>query len=84
MDIHYYDGEYHLNSYGEFSPVALGEGDLNALAFLGEIFTAESPNGAAVQGLVRRVADWLPTEQRESLPHRRQRWRLDLGAKTRM
>ena len=77
----YFDGEYHLTSYGEFSPVALGEEEQAALAFLTEIFTQESPNGAAVQQLLRRIADWLPTEQRESLPHRRQRWRLDLGRK---
>lgn len=83
VEIHYHTGAYHLVSYGEFSPVGLGEDALNALAFLSETFGPGAPNGTAVQELVRQVADWLPDNQRDSLPARRQRLRLDLRRRDR-
>lgn len=81
VEYEYAGGEYHLLSYGSFSPVALGEAELNALAFLAETFVPNSVNGEAIQALVRRVADWLPESQRGSIEARRQRWRVDLGRK---
>ena len=81
VNIHYYDGDYHFIGYGEFSPVALGEEELNTLAFLGEAFAPGSLNGAAVQRLLQHVADWLPESQRDSIAMRRQRWRIDLRRK---
>lgn len=83
MDI-YFDGEYHLRSYGDFSPVALSEDEQAALAFLTEIFTPETPNGAAVQQLLRRIADWLPTEQADGsrCPHAGNGGGWTWGAKT--
>lgn len=75
----YAEGEYRLLSYGTFDPVALSEQELNTLAFLAETFAPESVNSTAVQALIRRVADWLSEAQRDSLPGRRQRWRIDLG-----
>ena len=79
VEYEYAGGEYRLLSYGAFSPVALSEIELNTLAFLTETFTPNSPNGEAVQGLIRRIADWLPESQAGSLDGRRQRWRVDLG-----
>ena len=79
----YTAGEYRLLSYGAFDPVALSESELNTLAFLAETFAPDSVNGEAVQALIRRVADWLPEEQRDSLSGRRQRWRIDLGRRDR-
>ncbi|MBK8048900.1 MAG: hypothetical protein IPK16_18325 [Anaerolineales bacterium] len=76
-----FDGDYHLQSYGDFDPVALGEQDLNTLAFLAETFAPGSVNANAVQQLLRRVADWLPESERLSLAARRQRWRIDLERK---
>jgi predicted DNA-binding transcriptional regulator YafY len=79
VEYEYSGGEYRLLGYGEFAPVALSERDLNTLAFLTETFAPDSPNGEAVQALIRRVADWLPEPQADSLEGRRQRWRIDLG-----
>jgi predicted DNA-binding transcriptional regulator YafY len=78
VELEYRDGAYHLLSYGSFSPVALGEEELNALAFLAESFGAEVPLAAEVQHLLRLVLDWLPARQRNSIPMRRQRYRMDL------
>jgi predicted DNA-binding transcriptional regulator YafY len=72
------EGVYVLSSYGEFNPVALGEAELDALAFLLETFTPGAPNHASVQQLLCTVADWLPSNQRASLDLRQQRLRLDL------
>lgn len=69
---------YTLASYGEFSPVALGEAALDALAFLLETFGPAAPNSDGVQQLLRTVVDWLPNEQAASLAARRQRLHLDL------
>lgn len=74
----YYDGHYHLLTYGDFSPVALSQAALNSLAFLGETFGPGAPQHEAIQDLVRTIAEWLPPEQRDSLPMRRHRLRLDL------
>lgn len=79
----YVRGAYRLVSYGEFDPVALSEAELNILAFLAETFAPDSPNGEAVQALIRHVADWLPAGQAGSLEGRRQRWRIDLGRRDR-
>jgi predicted DNA-binding transcriptional regulator YafY len=78
VEYEYRQGEYHLVSYGEFSPVALSEDELNTLAFLAETFPPAAPHGAAVQALIRRIADWLPAAQGGSLAGRRQRRRIDL------
>ncbi|HMN29156.1 MAG TPA: WYL domain-containing protein [Caldilineaceae bacterium] len=83
VDIYYHTGAYHLVSYGEFSPVGLGEDGLNALAFLSESFGPGAPNSLAIQELVSQVTDWLPAGQRDSLPARRQRLRLDLRRRDR-
>lgn len=77
-DIHFFDGEYHLVSYGDFSPVGLGEEELDTLAFLGESFGPGAPASGRVQRLLQQIGDWLPPQQRDSLPIRRRRWRLDL------
>jgi predicted DNA-binding transcriptional regulator YafY len=69
---------YTLASYGEFSPVALDEIALDALAFLLETFGPGAPNSERVQQLLRSVTDWLPSHQAASLTARRQRLRLDL------
>ncbi|MEZ4867298.1 MAG: WYL domain-containing protein [Caldilineaceae bacterium] len=74
----YYEGEYHLQSYGDFSPVGLPEESLETLAFLGETFSPGAPHSEAVQQLLRIITDWLPTNQRDSIPMRRQRLRMDL------
>jgi predicted DNA-binding transcriptional regulator YafY len=79
VEYEYADGEYRLISYGDFDPVALGEDELNALAFLTEAFGPSAVNGEEVQALLRRIADWLPGFQRDSLAGRRQRWRIELG-----
>jgi predicted DNA-binding transcriptional regulator YafY len=78
VEIDYGDGAYHLISYGEFSPVALGEEELNALAFLTESFGADVPFADEVQQLLRMVSNWLPTRQRSSIPIRRHHYRIDL------
>ena len=78
VDLDHREGEYCLISYGEFSPVALGEAELDALAFLGETFAPGAPRSEAVQALVRAVADWLPENQHDSIAMRRQRLRMDL------
>jgi len=70
--------EYYLRGYGTFSPVALREDELDALAFLTETFAPGAPNADAVQQLVQRIADWLPDSQHDSISARRQRWRVDL------
>ena len=72
---------YRLGSYGDFCPVGLSEEMLNTLAFLSETFEPETPNGDRVQQLIRTIADWLPTSQRDSLAGRRQRLRIDLRRK---
>jgi predicted DNA-binding transcriptional regulator YafY len=69
---------YSLVSYGEFSPVALGGTELDALAFLLETFGPAAPNSEQVQQLLRSVTDWLPGDQAASLTARRQRLHLDL------
>jgi predicted DNA-binding transcriptional regulator YafY len=69
---------YTLVSYGEFSPVALGEAELDTVAFLLETFGPAAPDGGRVQQLLGTVADWLPSEQQRSLTARRQRLQLDL------
>ena len=81
IDIPYQDGEYQLLSYGAFSPVALTEVELNTLAFLMEAFGPGAPNSEEVQGLIRKIADWAPESQRDSLAGRRQRLRIDLRRK---
>jgi predicted DNA-binding transcriptional regulator YafY len=81
VEIDHYDGQYHLASYGAFSPVALTETDLNTLAFLIETFGPGTPNAEDVQQLVRTMADWLPESQRDSISGRRQRLRVDLRRK---
>jgi predicted DNA-binding transcriptional regulator YafY len=78
VEIAYAEGAYHLVSYGEFSPVALGEEELEAAAFVAESFGPGAPLADEVQRLLRTVADWLPTRQRDSMPMRRQRYRIDL------
>ena len=75
------DNIYRLVSYGDFSPVGLSEQRLNTLAFLSETFGSDTPEGDQVQQLIRTIADWLPTSQRESLSGRRQRLRIDLRRK---
>ncbi len=78
IDIQYRAGEYHLISYGDFSPVSLTESELETLAFLVETFAPGAPHSAGVQALLRHLADWLPSPQRDSIATRRQRLRLDL------
>jgi predicted DNA-binding transcriptional regulator YafY len=78
VEIHYIDGAYHLIGYGDFSLVALGEVELDSLAFLQETFTPGVPNAEAIQQLLQTILDWLPAEQRRSLTGRRQRLRVDL------
>ena len=67
VEYEYAAGEYHLLSYGSFSPVALSETELTALAFLAETFVPSSVNGEAIQALIRRIVDWLPESQRGSI-----------------
>lgn len=81
VELDHYDGSYHLISYGEFTPVSLTEADLDVLAFLAETFSPGAPNSQGIQHLLRHMSDWLPTSQRESIPMRRQRLRLDLRRK---
>ncbi len=69
---------YQLQSYGEFSPVELGEEDLDTVAFLQESFSAGAPNGEAVQRLLHLLLDWIPERQRSAVLTRRQRLRMDL------
>lgn len=76
-DIQHYEKEYHLESYGEFSPVGLGEAELNTLAFLQEAFAPGAPQSANVQQLLAKIADWLPETQRDSVPLRQKRFRLN-------
>ena len=78
VEIDYRDAAYHLLTYGDFSPVALGDAELNSLAFLQETFTVGTPNAEAVQRLLHSILDWLPLAQRHSLLSRRQHLRLDL------
>ena len=78
VETDYYAGNYRLLSYGDFSPVGLSERALEMLAFLGETFGPGAPHSEAIQHLLRTIADWLPTNQRDSIPMRRQRLRLDL------
>jgi len=70
--------EYHLQSYGAFSPVSLDDAELSTLAFLSETFAASAPQAEAVQHLLRRVLDWLPVGQRSAVGLKRQRLRVDL------
>lgn len=74
----YYEGHYRLLSYGDFSPVGLPEEALEMVAFLSETFGPGAPHHEALQNLLRILVDWLPVQQRESIPMRRQRLRLDL------
>lgn len=78
VEIHYIDGAYHLISYADFSPVMLGEGELDTLAFLQETFTPGVPNAEAIQRLLDTLLDWLPPTQGRSMPRRRQQLRVDL------
>ena len=70
--------EYQLQSYGAFSPVSLGDTELEALAFLSETFGPGAPQAEAVQTLLRRVLDWVPVRQRSAVGNKRQRLRVDL------
>jgi predicted DNA-binding transcriptional regulator YafY len=74
----YYEGHYRLLSYGEFSPVGLPDRALEMLAFLSETFGPGAPHHEAIQQLLRTITNWLPNQQRDSIPMRRQRLRLDL------
>lgn len=78
VELHHYDGEYHLVSYGEFNPVGLSEEDLAALAFVVETFSSGAPHSEAIQHLVRTISDWLPESQCNTITMRRQRLRIDL------
>jgi predicted DNA-binding transcriptional regulator YafY len=78
IDIQHREGQYHLISYGDFSPVGLTENALDTIAFLAETFGPDAPNSEGVQDLLRHIADWLPLPQRDSIGTRRQRLRLDL------
>lgn len=78
VQIEFRNGEYHLLSYGDFHPIYLTEAELDTLAFLAEAFRPGAPNGDAVQHLVQQIGDWLPERQRDSIPLRRQRLRIDL------
>ena len=78
VELDYYDGHYRLLTYGDFNPVGLSQAALNSLAFLGETFGPGAPQHEAIQSLLHTIADWLPAEQRDSLPLRRHRLRLDL------
>jgi hypothetical protein len=78
VEIEYGEGVYRLISYAGFNPVALGEDELNAVALLAESFGAGAPLADEVQQLLRVVVDWLPARQRDSIPMRRQRYRIDL------
>jgi len=81
VEIEHKAGQYHLLSYGEFSPVSLTEADLNTVAFLSETFSPGAPNSNDVQQLLSQLTDWLPTNQRDSIAMRRQRLRIDLRRK---
>lgn len=74
----YYEGHYRLLSYGSFNPVGLPDHALEMVAFLSETFGPGAPHHEAIQQLLRMVIDWLPSQQRDSIPMRRQRLRLDL------
>lgn len=74
----YYEGHYRLLSYGDFSPVGLSDQALEVVAFLSETFGPGAPHHEAIQQLLRTIIDWLPSQQRDSIPMRRQRLRLDL------
>ena len=78
VETDYYEGHYRLLSYGEFSPVGLPDRALEMLAFLSETFGPGAPHHEAIQHLLRTIIDWLPSQQRDSIPMRRQRLRLDL------
>lgn len=71
--------EYQLQSYGAFSPVSLGDAELEAAAFLSETF---APGGhaqaEAVQALLRRVLDWVPVGQRSAVGYERAAAGVDL------
>ncbi len=69
---------YRVMSYGEFSPVGLGDAELAALAFLAATFGPSTPNHAAVQSLLQTVLDWLPPAQQQLLDKQRQQLQLDL------
>ncbi|MCB0044304.1 MAG: WYL domain-containing protein [Caldilineaceae bacterium] len=79
VDILYADGEYHLRGYGDFSPVTLGDNELDTLAFLAETFSPEAPHHRQVDALLRRIYDWLPESRRDSIPLRRRRLQIDLN-----
>lgn len=70
--------EYHLVSYGDFSPVSLTDEELNTVAFLLETFAPGAPQAEAVQRLLQRVLDWIPLGQRDAIGLNRQRLRVDL------
>lgn len=78
VEIDYYEGHYRLLSYGDFSPVGLPDRALELLAFLSETFGPGAPHHEEIQHLLRTIVDWLPSQQRDSIPMRRQRLRLDL------
>jgi predicted DNA-binding transcriptional regulator YafY len=78
VEIQHRDGQYHLITYGDFSPVGLNEAALDAIAFLAETFGPGAPNSEGIHRLLAPLLDWLPANQRESIPMRRQRLRLDL------
>lgn len=78
VEIEYREGQYHLNSYGDFHPVNLDEIALEALAFLAETFGPGAPNHDSIHHLIRTVANWLPESKRDSIPLRRLRLRVDL------
>ena len=78
VELEYYEGQYHLISYGDFSPVSLSERALDDLAFLAETFGPEAPRHVRVQELLRTVMDWLPQSQRDTVSTRRLRLQMDL------
>lgn len=69
---------YVLRGYGDLPLVALGDRELDALAFLQETFGAGAPNAENVRRLVDAISGWLPNDQAASLQRRRQQFRVDL------
>jgi len=78
VEVDHYDGYYRLLSYGDFSPVGLPDHALETIAFLSETFGPGAPHHEGIQQLLGSLMDWLPSQQRDSIPMRRQRLRLDL------